>query len=328
MSLALAGASKSLIGGVSSSAKHITSGNKGKILEVFKNDDTKKVINYCANGFSSLVSLITFLNGNFDIANSIQEKLESISEKLSKAAFSVAHVIGAIDLWQKKNFLPFLGYAIASPIALLSTGYNMWVAVGFAEGLINFAVITDQREIVDDNGEPILDKNKNPQVINGDFKSRGWWSSITTTLSESKKMLIELYKKPSRIKKMTHSLFASNLFMLIAPVFGILNLKKLEAVIRNCSTVAIESSMLFHKNITNEQSLETHQRQGSKSSEGINLRSPIAQSGLLWICAAASDLLKRFDYFSEKIKNLTHLSMLFDRVASTRFTQGILNIKE
>ena len=120
-----------------------------KIIESFQKDETKKIINYIANGCSSSVSLLTFLNGNFNFLSSIQEKLEPVSEALSKIAFGISHVIGAIDLWQKKNLLPFLGYASAVPTSLLSSGYNMWLAVGLPEGLINFAVITDQREIVD-----------------------------------------------------------------------------------------------------------------------------------------------------------------------------------
>lgn len=290
------------------------------LSEVLTSDKTKKKINYIFNGSSSLISLFTFLNGNFNFLSSIQEKLEPFSEFLSKMAFSIAHVIGAVDLWQKKNLFPFLGYAAAVPTALLSSGYNLWLAVGAAEGLINFAVITDKREVVDNNGDPILDKNKNIQLINGDFSTRGWKNSFLTTTKETYKMLKELVDDPRRIKKISHAVLVPTLFLLIGPIIGFLGFKNPEAFIRNSATVALESSMMLHRDVNSESS--------NNLKEGIDLKSPIAQSGILWVSTAIIDLLKRFDYVSDKINNLTHLSLAFDRIASTRFTQGILNIKQ
>ena len=288
--------------------------------KILTSDKTKKNINYVFNGSSSLISLFTFLNGNFNFLDSIQEKLEPFSEWFSKIAFSIAHVIGAIDLWQKKNLFPFLGYAAAVPTALLSSGYNLWLAVGAAEGLINFAVITDKREVVDNNGNPILDKNKNIQLVNGDFSSRGWGNSFLTTIKETYKMLKELCNDPRKIKKISHAVLVPSLLLFIAPIIGFLGLKKSEAFIRNASTVALESSMMLHK--------DTGSNPSNNPKNIIDLKSPVAQSGILWVSTAIIDLLKRFDYISDKINNLTHLSLAFDRTASTRFTQGILNIKK
>ncbi len=290
---------------------------KDSLNEILTSDKTKKIINYAFNGSSSVVSLFTFLNGNFNFLSSIQEKLEPFSELLSKTAFSIAHVIGAVDLWQKKNVFPFLGYAVAVPTVLLSSGYNLWLAVGAAEGLINFAVITDQREVVDNNGDPILDKNKNIQLINGDFSTRGWKNSFLTTIKETYKMLKELCNNPAKIKNISHAVLVPSLFLLMGPILGFLGLKRTEAFVRNISTVTLESSMLLHKD-TNSKSLK----------KGIDLKSPIAQSGILWMATAIVDLLKRFNFISDKFNNLTHLSLALDRTASIRFTQGILNIKQ
>lgn len=290
---------------------------KAEEANSFKKLNTKQTINSFINGASSVVSLFTFLSGNFNFLPLFQEKLESFSETVTKIAFSIVHLIGTIDLWQKKNFFPFLGYAMAAPIAMLSSGYNLWVATGLSGGLINFAVITDQREVVDDKGEPIPDKEGNTQVIGGDFKGRGWRNSIETTVKESQKMLRELYEKPVRILKFSHSIFLASSSLIISPLIGLLGFKNLEAGVRNIASIASETALLFHKNITNK----------CNSSKTTILKSPIAQSGLLWICTAISDLLKRFDYFSDKVNNLTHLSLFFDRLASLRFTKGILDIK-
>lgn len=293
---------------------------KNTLKEVLTNNKAKKIINYSVNGSASLLNLITFLNGNFNLSNSLQEKLEPLSEALSKIAFSTVHVVGAIDLWQKKNIFPFLGYAMAPIIAMFNSGYDLWVSTGLAGGLINFAVITDQREVVDDKGNPILTKNGNIQVINGDFSDRGWWNSFKTTTNESLKMIKEIIKEPSRIKKFTHATFFASSSLIIGSLLGLLGFKKLEAIIRNIASMTGETALLFHTNINNK-SIKDHKKT-------IDLKSPITQSGILWIGTAVVDLLKRFDFISEKISNLTHFSLFFDRAASIRFTQGVLSIKK
>ena len=289
------------------------------LSEILTSDKTKRIINTSANGTASLFSLLTFLNGNFNLLDSIQEKLEPFSEALSKIAFSTVHTIGALALWQKKNIFPFLGYAMAPVIALFSSGYNLWVSTGLSGGLINFAVITDQREVVDENGNPILGKNGEVQIINGDFKERGWRNSLETTLKESFKMIKELFKDPYKITKFAHATFVSSSSLIIGSLLGLLGLKKTEAIIRNTASIASETAFLFHKDLNNKSAKDLQKT--------IDLKSPIVQSGILWICTATLDLLKRFDFISEKISNLTHFSLAFDRAASIRFTQGILNIK-
>ena len=289
------------------------------LSEILTSDKTKRIINTSANGTASLFSLLTFLNGNFNLLDSIQEKLEPFSEALSKIAFSTVHTIGALALWQKKNIFPFLGYAMAPVIALFSSGYNLWVSTGLSGGLINFAVITDQREVVDENGNPILGKNGEVQIINGDFKERGWRNSLETTLKESFKMIKELFNDPYKITKFAHATFVSSSSLIIGSLLGLLGLKKTEAIIRNTASIASETAFLFHKDLNNKSAKDLQKT--------IDLKSPIVQSGILWIGTATLDLLKRFDFISEKISNLTHFSLAFDRAASIRFTQGILNIK-
>lgn len=288
--------------------------------EIFTSYRTKKNINYAVNGSASLCSLFTFLNGNFNFLDSLQEKLEPLSEALVKIAFSTVHVIGAIDLWQKKNIFPFVGYLMAPVIALISSGYDLWVATGLCGGLINFAIITDRREVVDDKGNPVPDKDGNIQVINGDFKDRGWQKSFETTIKESFKMIKEIYTNPSRIKNFAHAVFLSSSSLIVGSLLGMVGLKKTEVIIRNIASVTGETALLFHTN--------TKSSAANNPKNTIDLKSPVAQSGFLWIGTAVVDMLKRFDYISENINNLTHLSLAFDRMASIRFTQGILNINQ
>lgn len=294
---------------------------KHSLIDLIKNKRTKEIINYVSNGTSSACSLFAFLNGNFNFINNIQEKLEPLSEWLSKVAFSIVSLSGSVDFWQKKNILPLIGYLIAAPTAALSSGYNFWLSLGLSSGLSNFIVITDQREIVDKNGEPILDKDGNTQIINGDFGKRGWWFGFSTTLKESFKMIKELFQKPSRIKKISHSILIGSLVEMLGPIIGLFGLKTVGSAIRNTATVACEASMMLHK--------ELDERGKSKRNNGfmIDLKSSIAQSGLLWVATSLIDLLKRFDYFSSKVNNLTHLALFLDRLASIRFNQGVLNIK-
>ena len=287
------------------------------LVDILTSDRTKRIINYAANGSAVIVSLITFANGNLHIYDPIQGDLEVTSEFLSKAAFSTVHLIGAVALYEKKNFFPFVGYALGVPIGLLASGYNLLASIGIVSGLINLIVVIDQREVVDDNGNPIPDESGQTQVINGDFSDRGWRASFTTTLKEGKKMICELYNKPSRIKKISHAVFISGLVQIAGSLLKLCGFTNLGAYMTDTGTVASETSLLLHKNNTN-----------SEQKKGIDLKSPIVQAGLLWNGAAIVDALKRLPLiFLEKISNLTELSLLLNRLASLKWTQGILNIK-
>jgi len=288
-------------------------------FEIIKDTKTKRVLNYLGNGLSSASSLFTFLNGNLNWFDSIQEKLESLSETLSKFALTTIGCIGTIDLWQKKNPFSCLGYALLIPISLLTKGYDSWVARGFSYGACNAVVIIDRREVMDEKGEPVLDKNKNIQTMSGDFSKKSWSKGFTTTYKESFKMLKELYNKPSRIKDFSHALLVTTLFQMLGPIPGLFGYKATEAVIRNISSVVGDAALLLDKK-------DSHT--SSQKSNILNLKSPIVQSSVLWICTATIDLLKRFDFISNNVNNLTELSSLFDRSASIRFTQGVLSIKE
>ncbi len=320
MSIAIAGASEHQAGGIIPSAQTTTSKKPYPLIETLKSDKTKRALNYVFNGGSTALSLFTFLNGNFNFINSIQEKLEKASEIFARTAFAKVSMIGAIDLWQKKNPLALLGYALSVPTAILSNGYNLWLASGITNGLCNFIVITDQREIVDKNGDPIPDENGNVQYVNGDFSNRGWEKAITTTFSESFKMIKEVVKKPEKIKKISHSVLISSIIEIFGPLVSFAGFEKAGSFLRNASNVAIEAGLLLHKDSNDKSPSNNHSK--------INLKSPIAQSGILWMTTSIIDFLKRYDFVSERVNNLTYLSLGFDRAASILFTNGIFNVKK
>ncbi len=298
------------------------SGNLSKLREILESDKTKKILNYVFNGSAACGCLIAFLNGNFYIIDVPPGTLEAVSETLTKAAVAETGLVGAVNFWQKRNVFSFVAYAMNLPISFLASGYNLWLARGFCSGLGNAAIIIDQREVVDEKGEPVLDENGNKIIIGGDFKNKGWLNGFKTTCNESIKMLKELLKKPSRIKNFSHAALFSSIFQMIAPIPGFFGFVTTEAVLRDASAVSVDASYLLHKNIKNN----TNDK--SNSEQKINLKSPVVQSSLLWIGTAVVDLFKRFSFISEGLSNLTHLSLFFDRTASIRYTQGIIDIKK
>lgn len=288
----------------------------GVIHDAIVNDKIKKYLNYAFNGSAAVVCLAAFVNGNLEIYEPIQENLELVSMFLAKSAFCAAHVIGAVDLWQKKNLIPFLGYASAVPISLLTSGYQLLLFTGISAGFINFIVVIDQRELTDKDNNPILDENGQVQTVGGDFSDKGWWYGIKTSCRESGKMLCELVTHPSKIKKVSNAVLASSLFQIAGSVIGFFGSVTTGAFLRNAGTVCAETSMLLHKDTKN-----------SNSSKPVDFSSPIAQAGLLWNSSAITDQLKRSDVVSSVVSGLTELSLFFDRIASMRFTQGVLRIK-
>lgn len=270
----------------------------------------KEVIAYTANGSSSIINLLTFILGNFNPGNIFQEVFEKLSDAVSKLALTITGFVGTKDLWDKKNILPFFGYVTLIPITLLSTNYNTWVARGFSYGLCNFAVIIDRRNVLDKNGNIIA---------SGNFKKRGWKESFTIGLNESYKMILELFQKPSNIKNFTHATLITSLFQMVGFVPGLFGFKQTEATIRDISAVLGDLAMLLDDKKINKKE--------NQNKIKIDLKSPIVQSAILWIGTSVVDLFKRFNFIADRINNLTELASFFDRTASIRFTQGVLDIK-
>jgi len=129
-------------------------------------------------------------------------------------------------------------------------------------------------------------------------------------------MLKELYNKPEKIKKFTHATLMTSIFQILGPIIAVSGLWKVGSFIRNIAGIAGYGALMLHK------------RKEGAPFWGINFKSPVVQCSLLRIGTSFFDQLKRFDYFSSRIKNLTDLSLCLDRLAGLKFTQGVFGIKK
>ncbi len=288
------------------------------LKEFLSTPKTKDKLNYLVNGGASLASTLTFLNGNLKLSEPLQKLLEPLSEYWLRAGTMVSGLLGAVDTWQKKNALSFIGYSLMMPIGFLLTGYDQWLARGVSSGLTNFVLITDRREVTDSNGEPVKDKDGNIQYLSGDFSDKGFAENIKSVFVESFKMIKEVINKPSRIFKFSHGTFITSTFQIIGPLIGLAGFKQIGAMVRNISGIGSFLSMTLDK--------KNQPKDSPKFS--LNLKSPIVQCNLLRIGTSILDVLKRFDYFSNNINNLTEMSLALDRTASILFSSGVFKIKK
>lgn len=287
------------------------------IKEIIFRDDTKAILNYACNGAASAFGFFTFLSANLHLFDSMQDKLDYFSEKLERLGNGLSGAIGAIDLWQKKNFYSFLGYTSMIPISAFISGYHNWLARGISIGLNSFVFIVDRREVVDKNGEPEIDnKTGKPKLLSGDFSDSGWIEGIKVSTSESIKLIKELFEKPQRITKFSHAALIASLFQMAGPIIHVLGTQKIGSTIRNIAGVAGYMALLLDR------------RKVGASFGGINFKSPVVQCSILRIGTAIFDQLKHFDFFASRISNLTDLSLSLDRLAGLRFTKGIFDIKK
>lgn len=287
------------------------------LSEILCDGKTKSILNCAVNGSASAFAFFTFLNGNFRFFESLQEYIEPVSEKLERLGNALSGVIGGIDLWQKRNFFPFAGYISMVPISLLFDSYNNWLMRGFSIGLNSFVFIIDRREVVDEKGEPVKDKKGEVKHLSGDFSDKGWLGGIKTTCNESYKMLWELCEKPARIKRFSHAILITSLVQTVSPFIAYFGERKIGSIIRNVAGIAGYIGLLLDR-----------RKSSTKFLGGINFKSPVVQCSLLRIGTSVFDLMKRFDFFSSRITNLTDISLALDRLAGLRFTKGIFDIKK
>ena len=293
---------------------------QNRFTEIIQSKKVKQAANNWSNWGSAGLNLLTFSNANFHFLDQFQEAIEKLSEVATKATYLISGIAGSIDLWGKKNPLSFTGFASGIPLTLLSTNYNLYLAYGIPYGLGNFAIIADQREVVDKNGEPIPDKDGNVQLINGDFSSRGWIDGLKITLTESGKIIKELVQEPQRIKKISHALLSSSVFEMFGPLVGYLGLEKLGSFIRSSGTIATQTAFLLHNDSNKKSSVEDRGK--------VTLKSSIALGGILGITGSAIDFIKRVEFISDKIPNLTNLSLALDRGMGALLVSGIMDIEK
>lgn len=285
----------------------------------------REIINYFANAGASILNFVTFLNGNFHFFETLQEKLEVISNFYTKCATSIQGIIGAEDCWQKKNAVPLIGNALELPVAIFSEGYNLWLFRGISQGIGQFLGIIDRRAVVDERGEPKKVDGK-IQYIKGDFRDKGWLEGIKVTCGEIPKLTKELFSKFSNIKNMSHGLYTASVGQILGAGLALCGLKSIGAFIRDAFGTLVDFSLITDKkkstkitnemlvNVVDEKLLDEQPLQ-----KGLNFSSLYVWGGLTWILAAVVDVLKRIPFFEDKVNCLTNLSYTSDRGASTLY---------
>ena len=306
--------------GLTSVIKPLSEEGKNAFLEIIQNKKVKQAVNNWSNWGAAGLNVLTFTNANFNFLDQVQDTLEKSSELFTKLTYIITGITATVDLWGKKNLIPFLGFASGIPLTIMSSNYNLFLAYGIPYGLGNFAIITDQREVVDEDGEPVVDKDGNVQLINGDFSKRGWMAALSTTGRESVKIVKELIQKPQRVKKISHALFTSSIFEMFGPVISYLGLENIGSLIRSSGTIATQTAFLLHNDSNKKASIENHGK--------ITLKSSIALGGLFGIGGSAIDFLKRSEFISEKIANLTNLSLGLDRAMGALIVSGIMDMEK
>lgn len=331
------------------------------------------IINYVFNGGAAILNLITFFNGNFHFSDRLQNFLEKFAEYYTKCATGIQGILGAETCIRFRNVIPLIGNALEVPIAYFSSGFNLFLMRGISQSLNQTLRIIDQRELVNKDGKPKLDRYNVPYVIGGNFSKGGnglgLIKGLTTMLKEFGKMVVELFKKPSsNIKNLSHALFFVSIFQFAGGIIGLLGLKKIGAFIRSVAGAGVDFSLMRDKNIRKKTtSTDSDEEETLKKIElflnnkeldneigtkkdvnpiqkirllydkltkkhppksGLNFGSPFVWAGCVWIGAEVVDFLKRFDFFADKIKSLTNLSLFFDRGASTIYTHGYLGISD
>ena len=303
-----------------------------KELVSLKTRRSKNIINWTSNGASALCSTVAFLCGNFfKPSSAIQEKLDFVSEISQRVGIFLSGLPGTAAGFQMKNFFGALGYFSYLPVALFTKGYELWLARGVSSSLINSVLITNQREKnVDDKGNPIPDSKGNIKHLSGNFKKKGWWEGFKITVRESTKMIRELFKNPSNIKKFTHSTLITSIVQLLSPVIGFVGApKKLEAFIRNAAGIGSQVALALDGS-NKKNSTQAKDNNAKKSIleilKTIDFKSPTVWSSLCRIATSVIDFIKRFDFISSRVTNLTDVSLMLDRIASMFYSQGIFNV--
>ncbi|MBI3591325.1 MAG: hypothetical protein HY094_08135 [Candidatus Melainabacteria bacterium] len=283
-------------------------------------DKTKEILNCVTNGGAAALNLLTFISGNLPILGSLKEKLESASDFMTKIAVATQGIILSIDTWKKRNLVPFIGYVLELPTALLSSGDELWFNRGLAQGLGQFQGIIDRLQVLD-NGKLAFDQKGEPLYIGGDFSKKnnkwweGWVTSLTTTAKAIPRLTSELINNPSSFFNMSHSLFVASSGQIVGTFLGMLGLRTFGAIIRDIFGTFVDFGLIRDK-----------KGQDKSKNNLLNFNSLFVWGGLTWILAAVVDIYKRIPILSGGINCLTNLSLTSDRGASLLYTLENLRI--
>ena len=283
-------------------------------------DKVKTRINIGFNGIAAVSNLITFLNGNFFHIEALQEIMEKLSGAITKLATGIQGVVNASIAFEKKNIVALIGGAAELPIALLTSGYNLYLARGVSAGLNHFDSIISRTKKLKENGTVALDETGN-ELYYDNFRKEGWFEGLKILMKHIPKLTKELYEKPfERSGLFPRSFFLCSLFMILGPIIALVH-EKTGAVVRHLfgglAGIALATDLKKSANISTS-TKKTESTQDRKQ-KGL---SNYAISGILWVLAAIPDVLKRFDFISSKINNGTEIALCLDRLAGIFFIFG------
>ena len=279
-------------------------------------DDIKTKLNLGFNGAAATANLVTCLNGNFSILDSLQENMEWGSSILAKLATVSQGLINSTIAFEKKNIIALTGGFLELPIAVFTSGFNLYVARGISAGLNHFDSIISRTKKLDSEDKPIKDTDGKEQYYDS-FHKEGWAEGFKTIGKHIPKLTKELYKNPlERDGLFARSFFGCSVFMIIGPLIAFSGFDKIGAGIRHFFgglagiALATDQKKLVSSDISENKTV---------SSSGF---SNYAMSGFLWVIAAIPDYFKRFEFFSDKINNSTELALCLDRLAGIFFIFG------
>ena len=244
----------------------------------------KRKINIAANGGAAIFNALTFVEGNWGFTGTNIELMERASSILSKFATGTQGILGAVDNLTKENLIPLIGNALEVPIAIFASGYNLWLARGLSQGWVQMQGVFKQRLLETTDGVK--------KLLGDDFSKRGGWMfGANTNIKELPKIIKEIFTKPfSREQGFSRGVFACSSFQMFGALTSFLGFEKLGAGIRDFSGSMVDFAFMLDKNYV--------------------------PAGIVWVGAAIVDFIKRF---TDRIPNLTELSLFFDRAASVFF---------
>lgn len=295
---------------------------ENKILQYIRTHNNE--INYLFNGGASLVNLLTYLSGNFPFLESLREKLEVLSGFYTKCATGMQGFLQALENYKRENLLPLIGNILEIPVAVFSTGYNLWLYRGIAQGISQFQRILEKRPLRDKDGNPISGKYLTRDFSKGANGSQlGWMGGMIASIKEMPKILKELIQDPkNKIKDSTNLMYFASLGQISGALIAMTTgLDKLGSAIRNIGGTGVDISLILDKNIKTQLDTDIEEDNKKKSKTDYTI------SGCTWLGSELVDFFKRFEFFSSKAECLTNLSLFFDRAAATFMTKGNLAAK-
>ena len=251
-----------------------------------------------ANKGAACINLATAIAGQLNLFDSYQELVDKITTVFTKGGTVLQGLIKAKQAFERKNLAATVGSALELPVALLSDGYNLWLARGISQGASQYDAMMTRVKKVDQNGNVVIKDGK--EQLYTDFKEEGFIEGSKITLRENIKCIKECFTNPLEKTGITSrliSLFST--FQIGGALLAFAGLQKFGAGIRDLGGAAVDIAFMTDKG------------------EGENNKA-LYKAGVKWVFSAIVDFLKRFESFS-LISMPTQLSLFFDRWAAVDY---------